>query len=54
MAFLANRKYLGVDISAEYINIARTRILKAQKEQAEKLFYCFEKKPAYGVSEDQG
>ena len=54
MAFLTKRKYLGVDISAEYINIAKLRILKAQKEQSEKLFYCSKKKPTYDASEAQG
>jgi site-specific DNA-methyltransferase (adenine-specific) len=54
MAVLTNRKYLGVDISAEYIQIAKARMLKAQKEQAEKLFHCAEKKSAYDVSEAQG
>jgi site-specific DNA-methyltransferase (adenine-specific) len=54
MALLTKRKYLGVDISAEYINIAKLRILKTQKEQSEKLFYCSEKKPNYDVLEAQG
>jgi site-specific DNA-methyltransferase (adenine-specific) len=40
MAFLLNRKYIGVDISEEYINIAKTRLLKTEKEQSEKLFFC--------------
>jgi len=31
MAFLSNRRYLGVDISEEYINIANTRITEAKK-----------------------
>jgi DNA modification methylase len=34
MAFLSKRKYLGVDISEEYINIAKTRLLAAQKKQS--------------------
>ena len=32
MAFLANRKYLGVDISEEYIEIARKRLLETQND----------------------
>jgi site-specific DNA-methyltransferase (adenine-specific) len=32
MAFLANRNYLGVDISEEYIQIAKTRLLEAQQD----------------------
>jgi site-specific DNA-methyltransferase (adenine-specific) len=54
MAFLTKRKYLGVDISTEYINIAKARILKTEKEQSEKLFFIAEKEPAYDVSEAQG
>jgi len=47
MAFLTKRKYLGVDISDDYINIAKTRLLTAQKDQANLLF-CFDKKhPEY-------
>jgi site-specific DNA-methyltransferase (adenine-specific) len=42
MAYLSKRKYLGVDISEEYIRIAEVRIAKAKKEQAEKLPYCSE------------
>ena len=51
MAFLNKRKYLGIDISAEYLNIAKSRILKTQKEQSEELFSCSEKKPTYDVLE---
>jgi site-specific DNA-methyltransferase (adenine-specific) len=37
MAFLSGRKYLGVDISEEYISIAKTRLLEAKKKQSAKL-----------------
>ena len=48
MAFLLNRKYLGVDISEEYINIAKTRLKQTEKEQSEKLFFCSDTNtPAY-------
>jgi DNA modification methylase len=40
MVFLAKRKYLGVDISEEYIHIAKTRLLAAQKKMSEILFFC--------------
>jgi site-specific DNA-methyltransferase (adenine-specific) len=32
MAFLFNRRYLGIDISEEYIKIAKTRLIAAQNE----------------------
>jgi site-specific DNA-methyltransferase (adenine-specific) len=32
MAFLSKRKYLGVDISKEYIHIAKTRLLEIQQD----------------------
>jgi len=38
MAYLSKRKYLGVDISEEYINIAKTRLLKTKKELSSWLF----------------
>jgi DNA modification methylase len=44
MAFLFNRKYLGVDISQEYIHIAKTRLLKAKKEMPAKWLFCPDKK----------
>lgn len=48
MAFLNKRKYLGIDISEEYINIAKTRLLQTEKKQSEKLFFCSDSKaPAY-------
>jgi site-specific DNA-methyltransferase (adenine-specific) len=48
MAFLLKRKYLGVDISEEYINIAKTRLLQTEREQSEKLFFCSDSNaPAY-------
>jgi site-specific DNA-methyltransferase (adenine-specific) len=31
MVFLSNRKYLGVDISKEYINIVKARLSEAIK-----------------------
>ena len=50
MAFLSKRKYLGVDISDEYINIAKTRLLEAQKAlSTDWLFYPDEKVPAYAL-----
>jgi DNA modification methylase len=39
MAFLSNRKYLGVDISEEYINIAKTRLLAAQRKPSAKWLF---------------
>jgi site-specific DNA-methyltransferase (adenine-specific) len=48
VAFLLGRNYLGVDISEEYIDIAKTRLLKTKKEQSEKLFFCSDiNTPAY-------
>jgi site-specific DNA-methyltransferase (adenine-specific) len=44
MAFVSNRKYLGVDISDEYIHIAKTRLLKAQKETPAKWLFCPDEK----------
>ena len=35
MAFLANRKYLGVDISSEYIEIAKKRLFNTQQKLGE-------------------
>ena len=32
MAMLYNRRYIGIDISEEYINIAEQRIQDAQRE----------------------
>jgi site-specific DNA-methyltransferase (adenine-specific) len=32
MAFLSKRKYLGVDISPEYIQIAKTRLLAVKQD----------------------
>jgi hypothetical protein len=43
-AFLSNRKYLGVDISEEYIHIAKTRLLKAKKEMPTKWLFCPDEK----------
>jgi site-specific DNA-methyltransferase (adenine-specific) len=54
MAYLNKRKYLGVDISPEYIHIAQTRILNTQKVQSEKLFFFAEDEPDYDVLEAQG
>ena len=51
MAFLSERKYLGIDISEEYINIAKTRLSKAKKEQSKKLFFCQEDEAPYDVLE---
>jgi site-specific DNA-methyltransferase (adenine-specific) len=51
MAFLLRRKYLGVDISEEYINIAKTRLLQTEKEQSEKLFFCSDSKIPTYISE---
>jgi site-specific DNA-methyltransferase (adenine-specific) len=39
MAFLSNRKYLGVDISEEYINIAKTRLSDAKKKPPPKWIF---------------
>jgi DNA modification methylase len=39
MAFLSKRKYLGVDISEEYVNIATTRLLAAQKKTPAKWLF---------------
>lgn len=51
MAFLFNRKYLGVDISDEYIHIAKTRLLQAKKKHsAQELFGSDLNSPSY-VSE---
>jgi len=36
MAFLSKRKYLGVDISSDYIQIAKTRLLETQQNLGEK------------------
>jgi DNA modification methylase len=44
MAFLSNRKYLGVDISEEYIHIAKTRLLKAKKEMPANWLFCSNEK----------
>jgi site-specific DNA-methyltransferase (adenine-specific) len=55
MAFLSNRKYLGTDISEEYIHIAKTRLKKAQKEkQTEWLFVPDKKPPEYIKDEWMG
>jgi site-specific DNA-methyltransferase (adenine-specific) len=48
MAFLSNRKYLGMDISEEYIHIAKIRLETAQEEkQTEWLFVPGKKTPEY-------
>ncbi|MDR2803016.1 MAG: site-specific DNA-methyltransferase [Treponema sp.] len=48
MAFLSNRKYLGVDISEEYIHIAKTRLKEAQMERPPEWFFVSDKKsPVY-------
>jgi site-specific DNA-methyltransferase (adenine-specific) len=39
MAFLTKRKYLGVDISDEYVNIAKTRLSAAQKKISTKCLF---------------
>jgi site-specific DNA-methyltransferase (adenine-specific) len=54
MAYLNKRKYLGVDISEEYINIAKARLLETQKKQAEKLFFFAENNPPYDILEAEG
>lgn len=55
MAYLNKRKYLGVDISEEYINIARARLLETQKKQADKLFFFAEEDSAsYDILEAEG
>jgi DNA modification methylase len=54
MAYLNKRKYLGVDISEEYINIANARLLETQKKQAEKLFFFAEDSASYDILEAEG
>ena len=54
MAYLNKRKYLGVDISEEYINIANVRLLETQKKQAEKLFFFAEDSASYDILEAEG
>ena len=54
MAFLSNRKYLGVDISEEYIHIAKTRLKEAQKERQMEWVFVSDKKPPVYNEEAQG
>jgi DNA modification methylase len=51
MAFLSNRKYLGVDISDEYIHIAKARLLKAKKEMPAKWLFGQDEKITMDILE---